>query len=155
MRALTLWQPWASLIAWGAKRYETRSWETTYRGPIAIHAAMNQDMSVELFRTNSFYRKVFEARGLTIDEIRKGLRMGVVVAVVDLIDIEKTERLIYGERKVISQQEENFGDWTCGRYAWKLGNVRELVEPIPAMGRQQVWEWRMELEALADKFTKG
>jgi len=39
MKAITLWQPWASLIACGAKKYETRSWSTSYRGPIAIHAA--------------------------------------------------------------------------------------------------------------------
>jgi hypothetical protein len=39
MKAITIWQPWASLIAIGAKQYETRSWETKYRGPIAIHAA--------------------------------------------------------------------------------------------------------------------
>ena len=38
MKAITLWQPWASLLACGAKRYETRSWSTSYRGPIAIHA---------------------------------------------------------------------------------------------------------------------
>lgn len=39
MKAITLWQPWASLIALGAKTIETRSWQTSYRGPIAIHAA--------------------------------------------------------------------------------------------------------------------
>ena len=39
MRALSLWQPWASGIALGAKRIETRSWSTPYRVPIAIHAA--------------------------------------------------------------------------------------------------------------------
>lgn len=39
MKALTIWQPWASLLACGAKQYETRSWATSYRGPIAIHAA--------------------------------------------------------------------------------------------------------------------
>lgn len=38
MKAITLWQPWASLLACGAKKYETRSWSTKYRGPIAIHA---------------------------------------------------------------------------------------------------------------------
>ena len=40
MKALTIWQPWASLLVSGQKKYETRSWATTYRGPIAIHAAM-------------------------------------------------------------------------------------------------------------------
>src|SRR5258708_5270609 len=39
VKALTLWQPWASLIAVGAKTIETRSWSTSYRGPLAIHAA--------------------------------------------------------------------------------------------------------------------
>lgn len=39
MKALTLCQPWASLIAWGEKQYETRSWSTDYRGLLAIHAS--------------------------------------------------------------------------------------------------------------------
>ena len=39
MKALTLTQPWASLVACGAKTIETRSWRTPYRGPVAIHAA--------------------------------------------------------------------------------------------------------------------
>lgn len=38
MKAISLWQPWASLIAGGHKAIETRSWTTTYRGPLAIHA---------------------------------------------------------------------------------------------------------------------
>ena len=40
MKALTILQPWASLIACGAKMIETRSWSTAYRGEIAIHAAL-------------------------------------------------------------------------------------------------------------------
>lgn len=40
MRILTLTQPWASLIAIGAKTLETRSWRTGYRGPLAIHYAL-------------------------------------------------------------------------------------------------------------------
>src|SRR4051794_27044458 len=39
MKALTLTQPWASLVAIGAKKIETRSWPTRYRGLLAIHAA--------------------------------------------------------------------------------------------------------------------
>ena len=42
MKALTLHQPWASLIAIGAKKIETRSWATSYRGPLAIHAAVRK-----------------------------------------------------------------------------------------------------------------
>lgn len=42
MKALTVHQPWATLIAIGAKRLETRSWSTSYRGPLAIHAAKSR-----------------------------------------------------------------------------------------------------------------
>lgn len=49
MKALTIWQPWASLLACGAKKYETRSWATKYKGQIAIHAAIKQ------FDTNTYF----------------------------------------------------------------------------------------------------
>lgn len=39
MKALTLTQPWATLVITGRKRFETRGWRTGYRGQIAIHAA--------------------------------------------------------------------------------------------------------------------
>ena len=40
IKAITIKQPWASLIALGVKHIETRSWATKYRGPIAIHAGL-------------------------------------------------------------------------------------------------------------------
>ena len=56
MKAITLWQPWASLLACGAKQYETRSWATNYRGPIAIHAASKSIKSVykEIFPCSDY-----------------------------------------------------------------------------------------------------
>lgn len=47
MNALTLMQPWATLVAIGAKRIETRSWATRYRGPSAIHAARTDGRSLK------------------------------------------------------------------------------------------------------------
>lgn len=46
MKAISLWQPWASLIAAGVKSIETRGWPTNYRGQIAIHAAKRPRRSV-------------------------------------------------------------------------------------------------------------
>lgn len=45
MKAITIRQPWASLIAAGVKTIETRSWSTKYRGPLAIHAGKHNDGS--------------------------------------------------------------------------------------------------------------
>ena len=42
MKALTIQQPWASVITMGVKTIETRSWSTKYRGPLAIHAGLTQ-----------------------------------------------------------------------------------------------------------------
>jgi hypothetical protein len=36
-KALSIWQPWAHLLATGEKLYETRNWSTSYRGRILIH----------------------------------------------------------------------------------------------------------------------
>ena len=43
IKAISLWQPWASLIVCGAKEIETRSWSTKVRGTVAIHAAKTKD----------------------------------------------------------------------------------------------------------------
>src|SRR6476646_5512325 len=115
MKAITLWQPWASLIAWGEKQYETRSWYTAYRGPLAIHAGKMDD-TVELLECNSFYREAFDRAGVSY-ELR--LPAGCVLCIVDLIDVVETESL----KGKISQAEENFGDYSSGRFAWKLSNV--------------------------------
>lgn len=50
MKALTIYQPWATLIAIGAKHIETRSWSTKYRGPLAVHAGKVLDHEVYGFR---------------------------------------------------------------------------------------------------------
>ncbi len=39
MKALSLLQPWATLVVIGVKQIETRSWSTAYRGPLLIHAS--------------------------------------------------------------------------------------------------------------------
>ena len=39
MKAISIHQPWASLIALGEKHYETRNWKPQHRGPIIIHAS--------------------------------------------------------------------------------------------------------------------
>ncbi|MEO0685475.1 MAG: ASCH domain-containing protein [Cyanobacteria bacterium J06649_11] len=36
LKAISLWQPYCSLIALGLKKYETRSWKTNYRGKLLI-----------------------------------------------------------------------------------------------------------------------
>jgi hypothetical protein len=58
MKAISLWQPWASLIACGAKPYETRSWappRDLIGQPIAIHAAKKIDKGAAQFAEELMY----------------------------------------------------------------------------------------------------
>lgn len=142
MKALTLWQPWASLIAWGEKQYETRGYAISHRGTLAIHAGLMDD-TIPLLMNNSFYRDAFDRAGISHD---LKLPAGCILCVVDLTSVVFTDGL------EISQREENFGDYSHGRYAWKLENLRVLAKPIPARGYQGLWNWPVELESL--EFTK-
>jgi hypothetical protein len=82
------------------------------------------------------------------------LQRGVIVAVCNLVGITNTEAVIDGYRVQRSDRghvayfsadsERAFGDYTPGRYAWLLADVRPVDPPIPATGRQGLWEWVRE-----------
>lgn len=133
LKALTLTQPWATLVAIGAKRIETRSWSTRYRGPLAIHAARGFPRDafdlcrVEPFRTALSAQAVFPR--------------GEVVATCNLVDCLPTGALNVLYPALDTPQERAFGDFTPGRWAWVLEDVKILTEPIPAKGALSLWEW--------------
>ena len=134
MKAITLWQPWASMVALGYKTIETRSWSTSYRGPLAIHAALRtppraQRECVDNPRMSDLLRR----NGLRWD----ALPTGVIVATVYLAYVWHVEQL----SGCIGSDEAMLGDFTPGRFAWKLTNLYALPEPIPARGHQRLWEW--------------
>jgi activating signal cointegrator 1 len=156
MKALTLTQPWATLVAIGAKRIETRGWSTSYRGPLAIHTAKGlADLGGEvalmtLCRSEPFRSALIGAGYLGTP----GLPRGAIVAVCELVDCRPTDeeaarhkqgwfkqvdgKLVYFE---LTDQERAFGDYSPGRFAWLLADVRALPEPIPAKGALGLWEY--------------
>jgi hypothetical protein len=123
IKALSLWQPWATAIALGKKRYETRSWKTSYRGRLLICSAKKPLDEVAL-HTSSFVIK-----GVFNPEL---FPLGVSICTCDLMDcLQITEDLIYSTNR----NERVLGYWGIGRYAWKLENVVP-VAPIPIKGYQ-------------------
>jgi hypothetical protein len=127
VRALTLHQPWAHLIATGRKTFETRSWSTTYRGPIAIHAG----------------RTVDEEYALECGIDPAALTRGAIVAVARLVAIIPTEQAIRAIEQTMpaaqAAEELRHGDYSPGRFAWELMGVR----PVPALrigGQLGLWD---------------
>ena len=129
MKALTMTQPWASLVAELLKYYETRSWRTFYRGPLLIHASRE----TEDWFINSEYGQRHNLRDLW--PLNTDIPNGAIIALCDLTACIPTQPLPTG----ISQRELDFGNWSRGRHAWKFENIRKLPEPVPCRGYPSVW----------------
>ena len=129
IKALSLWQPWASLILLGHKHYETRSWFTDYRGKLVIHAAKKKSKSHQI-NVLDYLKTHYE-----IDIKFDSLLFSQAVAICDLTDCfaMKEEHLI---PTVKNELEHTCGIWDYGRWAWKLENVQAIAPPVPLRGRQ-------------------
>lgn len=68
MKALSLWQPWATLMAYGLKRVETRSWAIRHRGPLLIHAAKKWTPDLgEIAADPLFFRPALQQCGVKFE----------------------------------------------------------------------------------------
>ena len=125
MKGRSMTEPWATLVAVGAKRFETRSFPVSYRGPLAIQAAKRFPPECrELVHTEPF-RSVL---GAPI------WHLGRILAVVDLVDCVRIT-----SSNAPDGDEYAFGDYTPGRFMWRLDNVRRLPAPIPCKGALGLW----------------
>ena len=126
MKAISLWQPWASAIALGHKKIETRSWSIRYRGPILIHAA----------KTFPRVAQDFASVERALGRMPERVPLGAIVAVARLIIVRPTEELALE----ISAIEKLYGDYSDGRFGWVLDNVRAFKEPIGYRGSQGLFD---------------
>jgi hypothetical protein len=156
MRTISLWQPWASAIALGAKRVETRSWATNYRGPLAIHAA-KRFMVNEMIHYASCWNWKGALRGSLFDkhtgrtDWENFLPLGCVVATCELVEcrptgsftlqeIEEKRRPLLETSDIYDWTERQMGDFGLGRFGWVLKNIKPLPHPVPWKGSQGFFE---------------
>lgn len=122
MKAITLKQPWATLVAEGLKKYEFRSWKYSYRGEILIHAGKGVDKDA---------LKKFEHLNLSFPVSR-------IVARVKILDcIELNEEV----NKKINEENELVYGHNLDRtgYAWKLELIEKINEEKEVKGKQGIW----------------
>lgn len=145
MKAITLYQPWATLMAIGAKTFETRSWDTKYRGLIAIHSAKAFPIwAQELMYQEPFF-SMLERMGYDDPE---SLQRGVILSIHDLKETYPTPN-VPGQRKLYSNSilippawpESQFGNYGARRYAWHMPLSQMLDVPYAIRGHQRLWEW--------------
>ncbi len=133
MRAISLHQPWASAITAGIKSWETRSWYTTYRGIIIIHAAKTRQW--ESLIQDEPYRSDLAAAGINnFDDMPRGCAVGVA----ELTAVLKTGA---GMAMIdLSDREKRWGNYGPGRWAWQLRFITPFSETIPLRGMQGLFD---------------
>lgn len=129
MKAITIKQPFASLIAEGIKKYEFRTWKTNYRGKILIHAG----------------------KGIHKDALKKYENLnleypsGAIIAVADLTDCifidEKLRNILQRENPIVYSSIIKDKDWKG--YGFKLENVKK-ISPIDINGKLSLWDYDYE-----------
>lgn len=125
MKALTIHQPWAELIVSGKKTVENRTWFTSHRGPLLIHAGKSR-ASLRLYGAADL----------------KALEFGVAVGVVDVVGC-------------VPLKEAPAAEFTEGPWCWVLRHARRLSRPVPLRGmpglfdvRDDLLDWQGELHRL-------
>jgi activating signal cointegrator 1 len=151
MKGLSLWQPWAQLVAIGAKKIETRSWGTDYRGPLAIHATGVFPASAKNLCMGTPFMDTLMCAGYSGTY---ELPRGAIVAVVNLHLVGEIGRrtdgavIVRGRELPVEGDELAFGDYTPGRRGWVLTNVCALEGPVPCKGARGLWDVPPDVLAL-------
>ena len=136
MKTLTIQQPYATLIAEGEKWIENRTWETSLRGPLLIHAGKGTAY-------------------LAPDELAQHVT-GAAIAIVEEIACYELELIKRNALRAPKEKALGTGrTWSQlarhkhaeGPVCWVLRNVIKLPEPIPMKGAQGLFNAPDEVRA--------
>ena len=139
LKAVSLWQPWAS--AWllpGQKTFETRSWYTSHRGQLLVHAAKKRDGDVRFALEDEELTAALAESGVNVAD----LPFGALIGKVELIGCCRMDRM-----PAPSERERIWGDWQPERFAWERGRFRMFQTPIPYKGSQGLFDVPADLVA--------
>lgn len=138
MKALSIWQPWASLIISGEKKIETRSWPAPYsiRGTrIAIASTKTILPDQRQAVAEEDFRMHYAETGLpAMADLPMGCVLGSVV-------VEGCREIDSEFMQELDGQEEAFGWYGPGRFAWFLKDPEPLDRPVVVRGGQGLWNW--------------
>jgi hypothetical protein len=132
VRALTICQPYAEYIAQGAKLTENRTWPSSYRGPVLIHAG----------RSHKFLPH--QDMGRLAREFGRPLEFGAIIALAEMVDCLEAVKIragLYDERYPQLRDHEHVE----GPWCFLLKNARRLTKPISCSGALGFWRITSEI----------
>lgn len=122
MKALTVRQPWAWLLSHGGKDIENRDWPTSFRGPLAIHAAkgMTREEWLDCVEFVMAFDRALAERIPPPEDLVRGAILGTM-----------------NLRNCVT---DHTSPWFQGKYGFVLDSPQPC-EPISAKGALGFWEW--------------
>lgn len=127
-KAISLWNPWAVFWVHGIKKYETRSWDLKYDGPLLIHAAKR----IERIEDHYFH-SALEILGMEYDDLPRGAIIGKCDRIIS--------KMITEFNRPDDPLEMALGNFRVCRFMWEPVNMQTLETPIPARGKQGLWNY--------------
>lgn len=139
MKVLSMIQPWASLFVLGETKYETRTWKTNYRGPLAIHTSKKVD------RDSCSHPNILELlakHGYTASNLPTGVIIGTCILknCIKVAENHNTWALLEDGR-LVEGNDFFLGDYRVGGYVWEVENMKLLEEFLPAKGQLGIWKY--------------
>lgn len=149
MKVISLLQPYATLVVIGAKKIETRSWNTKFRGEILIHASKKWTKDQEKLLEDFYFGTALQ------DECGKiHIPCGKIIGKVNIVDTfqfqedtkDHLKTYIDDDRKIswdLTDKEKAFGDYSPNRYGWLLYDPVQFAQSIAAKGQLGIWNYDM------------
>lgn len=139
MKAISVWNPFASLIVSGFKIFETRTWappKSVIGQRIAIASTKTIKPDQKAYFQDEVFMEFYERLGLptNINELPHGYVLGT--AVLDSVELMTEEFM-----EEVSEEEQQYGWWQEGFYAWRMTDPIRFADPIPVKGAQGFYEW--------------
>lgn len=152
MKGLTLLNPWAYLMAMGHKKWETRNWQPTTRGEVAITSSKAFTDAYKAVCLEKSFREVIAPNVSDGDFIYavNSMPCGSVMCVGQLVEVITSEEWLARHKAGqagYTDQEKAFGNYEPRRFAWRFENMILLPKMIPCRGKMSIWDLPGSIEA--------
>ncbi|OVA02421.1 ASCH domain [Macleaya cordata] len=131
---LTMHQPWASLLVYGIKRIEGRSWPAPIRGRLWIHAASKVPDTETIKAMEEFYREIYAVNGITDLKFPENYPVSRLIGCVEVVGCVKCEELVSWEKVPEGVRLEGQTD-----FCWLCEQPQKLLVPFEMRGYQRVY----------------
>ena len=139
MKALSIKQPWASLIANGIKDIENRTWKTHFRGRIYIHASVKSAGNTA-YLLNKEQDNFFAFNTENYKTFESNLPYSAIIGEVDVIDCVINHPSIWAEKTYYFAHTKVPIDKQI--YNWVLANPVLYDKPIlNVKGKLSFWDF--------------